>query len=45
MTFVDSSDKIKVVYVFLNMNGNEDRASGQVTIDWVEFYLFLKLGN
>ncbi|NLC62927.1 MAG: hypothetical protein GX759_02460 [Thermoanaerobacterales bacterium] len=45
MTFYDKGDKIEVMYVFLNISGKEDDFSGKVSIDWVDFYVFLRCGS
>ncbi len=42
LTFSDSNDDgLKLLYGFTQLNGREDPVSGAVTIDYVDFYLFI----
>lgn len=45
MTVLDQGKDIKVLYVFKNFGGNEDESIGQINIDWMDLYIFLKSGS
>ena len=45
MSVLDQGKGIKVLYVFKNFGGNEDESIGQINIDWMDLYIFLKPGS
>lgn len=45
MTVLDQNEKVKVLYVFRHISGSENRWTGEVNIDHLEFYLFVKLNR
>ena len=44
-THVDHRDDLKLFYVFEAISGWDKRATGETTIDYLDFYLFVKLEN
>jgi len=45
MTLPDQNANVKVLYVFQHIHGSEDKSTGKVNVDSVEFYLFVKLNR
>ncbi len=43
MSYSDQNDQVKILYVFTHFSGWEDRSTGDITLDAIEFYLFVKL--
>ncbi len=43
MTFLDRRGNLQVLYIFKHIDGMEDRSTGEVTIDYLDFYLFVSL--
>lgn len=43
MRFVEENSDVRVLYLFRNINGSEDKATGKVTVNMPEFDLFIKL--
>jgi len=43
MTFLDRRGNLQVLYIFKHIDGMEDKSTGEVTIDYLDFYLFVSL--
>lgn len=43
MTFMDENENLKIMVLFRNMSGTEDGGDGKPRVEWLDFFLFVKL--